>query len=135
MLEIVAILLQVLFLVLLALLAPIGMWWLSDPSRDARGWIADAEFALRRDEPETAWKLARQAMSWPRGGRYSDRQAETTADALRVAGRALEMQGLALPEDAAALQARLTQGQRQVGSLADRAREAVGGVELSELVR
>lgn len=119
MLEVAAILLQALFLLFLLILVPIGIWWRSDTSRDADAWLDDAEASLKRNNPAVALGTALQAISRPRNGSFSARQARTTCRAMQVGQRAIAALGFDVPPALPDLEHKLSGGPASVGTLAD----------------
>ncbi len=127
MLELLTIALNALGLLFLLLLAPIGMWWLNDPSRDAASWLDDARTLMARGDDAAAQARCRKAMTFRTSGRYSERQARTTAEAIALLTQASAANGEATPAALLALAARLDAGERALGELARQAQRAARG--------
>jgi hypothetical protein len=68
-------LVQAAFMLGLMAIVPIGWFAWSDPSRASPELLDGARVALSRGDRAAACRLAIRAMSWPRAGRYSARQA------------------------------------------------------------
>lgn len=125
MLEILTIIANIFGLCFLLALAPIGMWWLHDPSRDAAAWLDDAQLLLDRGQASDAKARCLKAMTFRLARRYSERQASTTQRAIALLTQACAATDEAPPTALQALAAKLGAGERRIGALAREAqREA-----------
>lgn len=116
--EVGTLIVQALFMLMLLAIVPIGWSVWADPSRNAASFLRHAQGAQQRGDHRAALRLAFRAMTFPTRGRYTARQASTTAEALGVLASLLATSQRTLPEPAQRLHDSLHSGQRDVGTLA-----------------